>query len=359
MADVEFLKVPHLHEWALPAHGLKVETVDAHAGGHPLRLIIGGLPAPPGRTMRERQNFAREHYDHLRKALLFEPRGHPEMYGCLLTPPEKSGSHFGVLFMHRGGFGPLCGHGIIAMTTILLECGLVEMKAPETRLRIDTAAGMIRAYGQVVDNQVERVFYENLPSYAVASGRRLVVPDMGKVEYDLGYGGALFAFVKAASVGLKLSPGNSENILAAGRRIAQAIQAERVRQGPNSDDAGPADPGRLFGVVFEEAPAPQRAENVDARLVGVFAEECIDRSPGGMAMCAKMALLSADGKLDEADAWVAEGITGSTFRGHVVERQTVSQGCGVICEIEGQAWITGRHTFFIAADDPFRSGFLI
>jgi trans-L-3-hydroxyproline dehydratase len=173
--------------------------------------------------MQERQDYARQNFDHLRRALLFEPRGHPDMWACLLTPPERAGSHFGAIFMHRSGYSPMSGHGIIALTTILLECGLAEMKAPETRLRLDTVAGMIRAYGEVVHDQVERVFFENVPSRVVASNLRLTVPEFGEISCDLAFGGALFAFVDAGKLGLVTSAGAVNSLIAAASKILPAM----------------------------------------------------------------------------------------------------------------------------------------
>ncbi len=352
MADHDFLPVPALHEWAVPSHGLQVETVDAHAGGQSLRLILRGVPPLGGRTMVERQAYAERHFDHLRKALLLEPRGHPDLHGCLLTPPQHTGSHFGVLFMHRGGFRPMCGHGVIALTTILLECGLVEMKAPETRLRLDTPVGMIRAYGQIREGQVERVFFENAPSRVVATGCRVEVPGLGNVIYDLAFGGGLFAFVEAGALGLSIAA--EAQLALAGKALLAALSGQPVRELPESASSGvPA------GVVFTGPPSRRRGGGADARQVCVSADGGVDRSAGGMEICARLALLSTQGVVRDGVDFAVEGITGSVFRGKIVGRDSDPETGGVICEIEGQAWVTGRHTFLIAEDDPFRSGFLL
>ena len=350
MADHDFSPFPALHEWAVPSHGLQVETVDAHAGGQSLRLILRGVPPPRGRTMAERQAYAERHFDHLRQALLLEPRGHPDLHGCLLTPPQHSGSHFGVLFMHQGGFRPMCGHGVIALTTILLECGLVEMKAPETRLRLDTPVGMIRAYGQIGDGQVERVFFENEPSRVVATGCWLEVPGLGRVNYDLAFGGALFAFVDAGALGLSIAGEAETGLAVAGRTLLGAMAGQR---GVNLPGDAPV------GVVFTGPPSRRRGGRADARQVCVSANGGVDRSAGGMEICARLALLSSQGAVGDGVDYAVEGITGSVFRGKIVGRDSHPVTGGVICEIEGQAWITGRHTFLIAEDDPFRNGFLL
>jgi proline racemase len=349
MPDAVSLPLPALHDWALPSHGLKVETIDAHAGGQSLRVILKGIPPLKGRTMLECQDYARKHFDHLRRSLLFEPRGHADLYGCLLTPPVTSGSHFGALFLHRGGFIPMCGHGVIALATVLLECGLVDLKGPETLLRIDTPAGRIRAYGEVGGGQVERVFYEFGAARVVQTGLKVEVPGWGEVRCDLAWAGALFAFVDASALGLSTAAAASGRLAEAGTAIRIALQAV----GPGPSGHGEA----VDEIFFTDRPLKRRKGGADARQVGVFADGGLDRSPGGMGICARLALMSGRGEIGDGTGLTVEGITGSTFRGRIVSRQP-EEG-GVICEIEGQAWITGQHTFLIAADDPFRGGFLL
>lgn len=350
MPESDFFPIQALIDWAVPAHGLRVETIDAHVGGQSLRLILKGVPPVQGRTMMERLEYARKHFDHLRRSLLFEPRGHPDMVGCLLTPPQHSGSHCGALFLHRGGFSGMCGHGIIALTTILLESGLVEMKAPETRLRIDTPAGTVRAYGRVGDDKVESVFFENVPSRVVAADQRVIVPGRGEIAYDLVYAGALFALVDADALGVYTG---AEALVAAASAGEELLKRLAAPVGKTIADYP------LFGVVLRDAPMRRRTGSADLRQVCVFADGGVDRSAGALALCARLALLEHRGEIREGTSLTVEGITGSTFKGHIVGWDPDGKPGGVICEVEGQAWITGRHTFLIAAEDPFRSGFLL
>jgi len=244
----------------------------------------------------------------------------------------------------------MCGHGVIALTTILLESGLVDMKAPETRLRLDTPAGLIRAYGEVVNDQVERVFFENVPSWVVSTGNRVTVPGLGEIRYDLAFGGALFAFVEASSLALPTTAQEIARLAEAGRRLLETLTASL----PVHDGTG-----ALFGIVFTDRPLRRRTGQVDGRQVCVLADGCVDRSPGGMALSARLALLSVHQGLDDGVTFTVEGITGSTFQGRIVSRSTTRPSGSMVCEIEGQAWITGQNTFLIAADDPFRGGFLL
>ncbi|MDB6133673.1 MAG: proline racemase [Verrucomicrobiales bacterium] len=345
-----------LHEWALPSHGLSVDTIDAHSGGQTLRLITGGLPPLRGATMMDRWRNARDHFDHLRRSLLCEPRGHPDMCGCILTPPQRGDSHLGAVFLHAGGFSPMCGHGIIALTTILLECGMVDSTAPETVLRIDTPAGTVRASGFTEDDQVTRVRFENVPSWSVAESQEVEIPGLGQVRFDLAYGGAFFAFVTAASLGVSTQAENIQELAATGRAFLQAVHGKLRLRHPVEPDLE-----HLFGVVFlDESEADGRAPSGISRQVCVFADGSVDRSPTGMALCARLALMAGQGRLTEGQPLTVEGITGTRFQGRIIgpaQRDAHNPPNSVICEIEGSAWITGRHTFLISPDDPFREGF--
>ncbi len=354
--DVEVAeRLRTLQEWVAPSHGLKVETIDAHAAGQPLRLILSGLPPLRGSTLMERWRFARENFDHLRRALLLEPRGHVDMCGCLLTRAQRSDSRFGALFMHRGGFSPVCGHGIIALTTILLETGLVPIQGPETELNIDTMTGQVRCRGHVEGDRVRRVSFENVPSFAVAEDQAVEVPGLGLVKYDMACGGAFFAFVEAASLGLECVPENAAQIQRAGRAILEAINAWQTFHHPLGKDLE-----FLFGVVFVDSPRRNLSARADSRQVCVYSEGCLDRGPSGAAICARLALMAARGEVAKGSVYTVEGILGHTFTGRIVALMDDSQGrAAPIVEVEGSAWITGRHTFFLDAGDPCQDGFFL
>jgi proline racemase len=348
-------RLKNLHDWVAPSCGLKIETIDAHAGGQPLRLILSGLPPLRGKNLLERWHYAKQHFDHIRRALIFEPRGHLDMYGCILTPPQRSDSHFGALFVHRGGFSPMCGHGVIALTTILLESGIVDMKGPETRIKIDTPAGLVRCYGFIEDDRVRKVFFENVPSFAVSENEEVEVPELGiRVKFSVAYGGAFFAFVEASTIGLACVPENVTRIQASGHAILKAINRHMTFAHPVEEDLG-----FLFGVVFVDRPVRRRTGMADSRHVCVFSEGCVDRSPSGMAICARLARMAAQGKASHGSAFTVEGILGSSFTGRIVATVDDHGRSASIVEVEGRAWITGRHTFFIDSDDPCFEGFLL
>lgn len=344
--------LPEQHQWVLPAHGLRVEAVDAHSGGQPLRVILAGLPRIPGRTMADRQEWAAANLDHLRRGLVLEPRGHPEMMACVLTPPQHSGSNFGVLFWHRNGFSPVSGHGVIALATVLVECGLVEIKGADLRLRLDTPAGTIEAAVQLRHDRVEWVSFENGLSRVVAVDQKVMVPGIGEVKYDLAYGGALFAFVKASALGVSTSPEDIRPLVSAGQLFRKAMAG-------GTPPPGSEPPAPPFGVVFLDEPHPRARGHADGRQVCVFAHGGVDRGPGGAGLSARLALMAHRHELSDGQPFVVEGVTGSTFVGRVVRAEPGAGPGAVICAIEGRAWITGRHTYFLAQDDPFREGFLL
>lgn len=347
-------RLQNLHEWVVPSHGLKVETVDAHCAGHALRLVVKGLPVCSGGTMHEREAHARQHLAHLLRSLILEPRGHAEMYGCLLTPQQRSDSHCGALFMHRGGFSPMCGHGVIAIGTILLETGLEDMKAPETRIKIDTPAGLVRVYGKIEGDRVTQVFFENVPAFAVAEDYVVDVPQVGRVTCDIGFGGAFFAFVDASALRLECVPERAADLATAGVFIREAINKSR-------EVVHPADPllRGVQGVVFVDKPQRRRGNTAQSRHVSVFADGVIDRSPCGMSLSARLAIHAAQGQMALGDGLIVESILGTQLSGKLVARTEIGDQAAMITEIEGRAWITGRHSFLISPDDPFREGFLL
>src|SRR5262245_47522152 len=176
--------------WRPPSDWPRIMTVDAHTEGEPLRVILGGFPELRGSTILERRRFAKEKHDTLRAALMWEPRGHADMYGCIVTPPERADSDFGVLFTHNEGFSTMCGHGIIAVTTVMLEVGCLPRQEPETTIRIDAPAGQITAFATVRDGRVSSVRFRNVPSFVVALDQQIEVPGLGCIHYDLAFGGA-------------------------------------------------------------------------------------------------------------------------------------------------------------------------
>jgi len=336
--------------WNPPRDGRSVRTIEAHAAGEPLRVLVDG-PEIPGTTIAEKRRFARTHHDALRTALMWEPRGHADMYGCLLTEPVTSDADFGVLFMHNEGWSTMCGHGIIAVATVALETGLLPMDAPETVVRIDTPVGPVQATARVEDGRVSSVRFANVPSFVVSLDRTAVVPGIGPIRYDLAFGGAYYAYVAAGELGFRCVPSEVDRLIDVGTRIKRAV-AEAVEIVHPVD----ASLGFLYGTIFV---GPALSDGADSRNVCVFADGEVDRSPTGTGVSGRLALHYARGEIGLAEAHTVESLIGTRFVGRVLEETTFEGRDAVVTEIEGSAHITGSHTFWIDPHDPLSEGFLV
>ena len=344
----------------------RIKTIDAHAAGEPLRLVIEGLPSPEGRTMLEKRAWAIKRLDHLRKGLILEPRGHTDMYGALLTEPVTRDAHAGILFMHNEGWSTMCGHGIIAVTTIAIERGLIwsgsaakagnggtpSGKPTEVDIRYDTPAGLVHArahlahYGDSV--RVDSVAFRNVASF-VFEPSLLVTVAGRKIPVDVAFGGAFYAIVDAEAAGLPIDAEHLPELRRLGMTIAREV--EKLRRVVH-----PADPGLegIYGTIFT---APAHLPDAHLRNVTIFADAEVDRSPCGTGTAAVMAVLNDMGLLLDDVPFVHESIVGTTFRGRVVDRVEIGERLAIIPEIEGSAWITGEHLFLIDGDDPLKAGF--
>ena len=340
-----------MENWRAPENWQKITTIDAHTAGEPFRVVTSGFPALTGATILDMRRYVKEQYDHLRTALMLEPRGHADMYGCLVTPPVTAGADFGVLFMHNEGFSTMCGHGIIAITTVALECGLVAMQAPQTMLRIDTPAGLVTACAHIEENRVRSVSFQNVPSFVIGLDQVVDVPGIGRVRYDLAFGGAFYAYVRAADVGLKVSPDDLHDLIARGMAIKRAVMASRPVPHPFEDDLS-----FLYGTIFIDEP---QGEGAHSSNVCIFAAGEVDRSPTGTGVSGRLAIHQARGEVGVGDVITIESIIGSSFRCRVVEESMFGPHRAIIPEVEGSAFITGRHEFLIDPEDPLKNGFVM
>lgn len=337
-----------MSQWQPPVHWQRITTIDAHTAGEPLRIITSGFPDLPGDTILAKRQYAREHYDHLRRALMWEPRGHADMYGCLFTPPTTPDGDVGVLFLHNEGFSTMCGHGIIGMVKVGIETGMFT----KTTLKIDTPAGRVTATAHMKDGKVERVSFLNVPSFVLARDLAVAVAGLGAVTLDIAFGGAFYAYVDADSLGLDLTPDNHSRLIDTGMRIKRAAMASY----PIVHPAGDPDLNFLYGTIFVKMLC---APNAHSRNVCIFAEGEVDRSPTGTGVSGRVAIHHARGELPVGETITIESLIGTAFTGCVVETTTVDGIPAVIPEISGTAHITGRHEFFIDPDDPLKDGFIL
>ena len=337
---------------------IELRTIDAHAAGEPLRLIVGGFPSPHGRTMLDKREWLKRHADHLRRAVMLEPRGHADMYGALLTEPVMPGSHAGVLFMHNEGFSTMCGHGIIAVTTIALERGILVPGGDGCSIVYDAPAGAIRARAKRAGaaegaGRVENVAFQNVPSFVLHGGLTVKLATR-HIRADVAFGGAFYAIVDSEAVGLPIDAPHLPDLRRIGMEIKVAIEREQKI-------VHPLEPGLrgIYGTIFTGPPETTGKGAADLRNVTIFADAEVDRSPCGTGTAAVMAVIDAMGLLADDRPFVHESLIGTTFSGRLVGRTSVGEHAAIVPEIEGSAWITGEHTFLIDERDPLKSGFRI
>lgn len=331
-----------------------ITTIDAHAAGEPLRIITGGIPELPGATILERRRSMREHYDHIRRALMWEPRGHYNMYGCILTPPVTPGADLGVLFMHNEGYSTMCGHGVIALVTTLLETGAFPAKGPRTPILLDTPAGLVRATAHLNKHgRVEKVSFLNVPSFLYARDIELDTQEYGRVTVDIAFGGAFYVFLPASAVGLQVRAELTGELVRAGEAIKRAATLQIPVVHPLE-----ADLSFLYGTIFTDLPETPEHHS---RNICIFADGEVDRSPTGTGVSARLAIHYARGEVAAGQEIAIESVLGATsvFSGRVAEITTPGSFEAIIPEVSGTAFITGRHEFLIDPRDSLGGGFLV
>ncbi|MFB6183901.1 MAG: proline racemase family protein [Haloarculaceae archaeon] len=335
-------------DWTIPEAWTRIETIDAHTGGEPLRIVVDGLPPLEGETILDKRRYMQRELDDYRQALMYEPRGHADMYGAVLTDPDDERADLGVLFTHNEGYSTMCGHGIVALGTVLPETGLYDAST----IRIETPAGLITATVNRDGDRVESVAFENVPSFVYARDRAVDVPGLGRVEYDVAFGGAFYAYVSAADVGVGLGTDDAADLVDAGRAIKAAVADDLEIEHPHEDDLS-----FLYGTIFTGDPAA--GSDADSRNVCVFADGEVDRCPTGTGVSGRLALRADDGRLDPGERFTVESIVGSTFTGWYDETATYGGYDAVVPTVRGSAHVTGSHTFVLDPDDPFQTGFFL
>ncbi len=327
----------------------QISTIDVHVAGEPLRVITNGFPEPEGSTILEKRRFCETHLDHLRRALMWEPRGHQDMYGCLLVPPSNPEADYGVLFMHNEGYSTMCGHGIIGLVTVLIQEGLFPNTDSNTIIRLETPSGLVRAAASVIKGRVTSVAFQNVPSFVNGLDQVAEIPDLGPIHYDLAFGGAFYGFCRAKELGIKLLPDQAQKITELGVTIKQAIMASRRIDHPAEPDLG-----FLYGIIFVDSPFNVQSH---CRQVCVFADGALDRSPTGTGVSAHLAILTARESITEQIPYVMESIIGTTFTGRMIERINYHGIPAIVPEVSGQAFLTGKHEFVVDEEDPLKDGF--
>lgn len=329
-----------------------ITAVDAHTAGMPMRVVTGGVPPIPGKTIPDKVRYFRETLDDLRRFLVLEPRGHPWMFAAVLTEPTTEGSDAGLIFFNPGGYDTMCGHGTIAICTVLVETGRVRVEGPETDITLDTPAGTVHAQVAVEDGLVREVTLFNVPSFLYKADVPVQVPDLGRIAVDVAYGGDLFyAILPAESVGLEIRPERDNDIIVQGRKIWDALIEQVEVQHPEN----PSLKG-FVGVIFS---GPPTHPDATAKNACFGPPGFTDRSPCGTGTCAKMASLYARSELGLNEEFVHESFIGTLFRGKVMREERVGPYPGIVPAITGNAWVTGIQQFVLDPRDPFPAGFYV
>ena len=338
-------------DWSPPKNWLKIKTIDAHTAGEPLRIILEGLPYIKGKTILAKRKYMKENLDHLRTALLFEPRGHADMYGAIITEPERNDSDFGVLFLHNEGYSTMCGHGIIALTKVIVQTGIIEPKEPIMEIKFDTPAGLVTSIAKVKKGKVESVYFHNVPSFVLTTDIEYEVVGIGKVKFDIAFGGAFYAFVNADELGIEMKEKNIRLLIKKGMAIKNAVMRSFPIKHPFEEDLS-----FLYGTIFY---GKSHNEDADSRNVCIFADGEVDRSPTGTGVSARMALHYAKGEIELDEKIIIESIIGTKFTGSIHQTTKFGDYDAVIPQVKGNAFITGKHEFFIDPEDPLKEGFIL
>ena len=335
-----------------------VQTLDYHTAGEPFRIVTGGVPTIPGDTILVKREWAMRHLDHVRQLVVNEPRGHADMYGCFLTPPASADAEIGVLFFHNAGFSTACGHGTIALVTAGLEIGMlrgVEIGPDERRVVVDVPSGRLEAVARTEDGRVRSVRFRNVPAYVETPSLTVDVSGVGEIDVAIAYGGAFYAILPVSATGHTVSPEHLSSLIALGRDIKSAVERRHVPVHPEGRSLR-----GIYGVIFTESVTGADGKHArHDRNVTIFADGEVDRSPCGSGTSARLAHLFATGEVRLQQKLVHESIIGTRFAGHVAAETTVASYPAVYTEIEGRAFRTGSHTFFLDPDDDLGTGFLL
>lgn len=327
-----------------------IASTDFHTAGEPFRIVTDGLPALEGNSVAQRRIHAAAspEFDAVRQLLCQEPRGHADMYGGFIVPPDDDGADFGVLFWHKDGYSTACGHGTIALGVWAVQTGRVTADPDGvTPVTIDVPSGRVTAFVHSTGGTITSVVFENVESYAITRGIE-VQTSRGSVSVDLSYSGAIYASVPAASVGLAVTRENYTDLIAIGREIKWALNDSSWAKHPTDDRLSGVYGTILFDDLGDTADGPHQ------RNVTVFADGEVDRSPCGSGTGARLALLAAEGRMLEGSTLLHDSIVDTRFLGRI----RVTEG-GIIPEVEGMAYATGHHTFTLDQTDPVGTGFVL
>jgi proline racemase len=340
-----------------------IHAIDLHAGGEPGRVVVGGVPDVPGGSMFEKMVHLREHGDGLRRMLLREPRGYPALCANVVLPATRRDADAGFVIMEQTEYPAMSGSNTICVATALIETGMVPAVEPVTELRLETPAGLVAVRADVAGGKVTRVAFENVPAFAVHLGAVLEVPELGRVEIDVAWGGMFYAIADAAALGLPLVPAEAGRLARAGEMIKAAAREQFPVVHPENEAIAGISIAQLAGRAANPGNHGRNAVVVGTGQLDWGRPETwrgvLDRSPCGTGTCARMAVLHARGQLGIGEEFRHEGVLDSVFTGRLLRETQVGGRAAVVPEIAGQAWITGIAQYVVDPSDPFPEGFTV
>lgn len=340
-----------------------IEAIDVHAEGEPGRVLMGLGLRISGATMAEKLAYCQEHLDGLRRAVLREPRGYPGLCSPLLVPPADPGCDVGMIVMEQGGFRPMSGSNLICSATALIESGAIDVVEPVTRIRVDTAAGIVDVRVDVADGRAVRVTFDNVPAFVVGLDLPVEVPEYGTVPVDIVFGGQFYVQAKAEDLGVDLDPGNAKAIIRAASVLRKAADS-------TYDVVHPIHP-RIRGISLPMIHGPAVTPGTGGRNAVVLPNGevdladpdtwsgTLDRSPCGTGTSGRVAAKHARGELAVGEEFVHESMLGTTFTATVVSETRLGDRPAIVPSISGQGWVTGFNRLVIDEDDPFPEGYRV
>lgn len=337
---------------AYPGPSNPIEVVDMHTGGEPLRIITSGYPDIPGEDILAKRRYAKDHLDHLRRFLMFEPRGHYDMYGAILVEPSLPDADLAVLFIHNEGYSTMCGHAILALGRYAIDYGLVKAVEPITTVNIECPCGLVRAEVEVHDGKTGKVRFSSVPSFMFADDVSLQLADGTAFRTDIGYGGAFYAILDAGQFDIAITPENVGRLTRLAEEICQAVNDSVTLAHPDHDDLA-----FLYGAILTDG--RDMYEIPATRNICVFAKNQVDRSPTGSGVSARLAIQHAKGLITPGQVRVFASVIGSSFEGSVEATTSCGPHEAIIASVKGKAHYSGRASFWYEEDDEVGRGFIV
>lgn len=329
-----------------------LKVIDMHTGGEPLRIITSGYPDLPKGTILEKRSFVRDTLDHLRQILMFEPRGHFDMYGALLVEPDLPGADLAVLFMHNEGYSTMCGHAIVALGRYAVDQGLVQPEGNRAIVNIECPCGMVRAEVTIRDGKATDVSFESVPSFLFARDQKLTLKNRGEISFDIAYGGAFYALADCRQFGLEFGRDPVAAFVETADQMTRAAQAAIPLSHPDADDLA-----FLYGAILTDG--SDAFSDQPTRNICVFADRQVDRSPTGSGVTARLAAMHARDQIAIGQVRTFESIIGSRFTGSVGSETQCGSHPAITAKVSGRAFYSGTAEFIVEDDDPLAAGFLV